>query len=166
MIETRYREWRIHYDEDRDVWTCSEEGVEPKTLKLAKTQLANKSKTERKINIKALQLDNSAYAASPFSVVTITVLCPPDPSRFSSRKGEITDCWITDGKGRRSKEYLRNLVPLDSREAVQAWADLWRAAKAADKKADAALDKLPRLDGDELLKVSKPEKERKQDHDA
>jgi hypothetical protein len=121
-IETKFRNYELYFDEDKDMWRCHDLGLENKSLGSLKAALANYSKGSRAVNVPALIIQDGQIVQ-----VQVTVLCEPEKHWVSNRQGysrEIIHCWIKLPNGKRtrkSKIKIENVYPLESRAELNVY---------------------------------------------
>lgn len=131
MIEAKHKDYRIFYSEDSDNWSCSDLGIEAKTLRELKSKIDQLDLDARRVdNVKAFKLQSYGGGEETACVVTL-------------REGN--NFWIAY-KGRREKVRPDEIVldTPDNRTAIAKYRQAVDAARVARAHQDAIFAAIPR----------------------
>lgn len=158
-IETKHKNYKITFSEERETWSCSDLDIENAKLAAVKRRIDEIGKSERKVNLPVLMASMDGRDRASIKELTVTVLCEPGVvPRYRGGDGEMPttyQCWVKSKDGSRFKIDISQLIPLSGRAEIEVWARLHREAQAATKLAEQALAAIPRHDADSLILAAK-----------
>lgn len=160
-METKYRDFEIYYDEDTDLWRCSDLNMDGPSLSAVKNKIAAQSKSERAINAHALHFGNDRRTdAFNIQKVLVTVLCEPESDyRGALGQQKIKNCWVTLPDGSRVKTSIETLYPMDAADEMKAWIKSQKEIEALQEKADDLHASITKHDADSLMLLAKEQQE-------
>jgi ribosomal protein L21E len=154
-VHVNYKGQTITFNEEKETWFNDTVG-EKKSLKAAKAAIDDVSRKDRQLGVKVLRIERSFKRGDEIMSVqetTVSILCEPHPT-YRGNPGEVTECWITDGKTR-SRASIRDLYPLNARNDLEAWLDLNKKAAKAAQIARKFHDDIEAYNADTILLASK-----------
>lgn len=139
-LGTEYKGHRISFDENLEVWQCTELSFSSESLAKIKAKIDNLSRKDRKLNIEAYWVQRDRWRTDKFRFEKVRVTTLGDePQSWASRQAHIVEA-----DGARRKVPLNELVTLSAHNMLGVWKEHAIAAEKSVEDAEAILEEIKR----------------------